>query len=476
MLEVFRKIASSWAMAVVLAAALSILFVVSFGYSAFDIDGVRLGFSVSPSLQGETELAIPPFGEITARTHKTPVSIQVVLEKIYLQELSQFAEEINNSKELVQKVEFELKEALKQFLVRLILFAAIGGAIGGALSPKKRLHKALAGSIVGASLIGALLLATHQTYNIHAFKQPRYSGALQAAPWATEGIAKRLADIKAFREEILNVARNVDSFYSKIEAWQPLEGDTIKVLHVSDIHNNTLAVDLINRLVKDFNIDLVIDTGDITDFGTPVENTLVDGIASLPVPYVFVPGNHDSPETVAFLQGVENVTVLDGTKIVDVKGIRIFGMPDPTSTESEIAPASDSQIKAHVSDIEEALESLPERPHVIAVHNPKAASELIGKAPTVLTGHTHKAGLIERDGNIMVNAGTTGAAGLRTFQAEEGVPYTLSIIHLDRSTKKIIAVDSIEMVGIKREFRLERNLIEGEPAPEGELETLDIAG
>jgi len=475
MLEVFRKIASSWAIAIVLAAALSILFVVSFGYSAFDIDGVRLGYSISPSLRGETELAIPPFGEVTARTHKTPLSLQVVLEKIYLQELSQVAEEINDGEELVQKVELELKKALRQLLIRLILLAAVGGAVGAALSPGKRLYKALAGSIVGAALIGVLLLATYQTYNIHAFKQPRYSGALQAAPWATEGIAKRLADIKAFREEILNVARNVDSFYSKIEAWQPLEGDTIKVLHVSDIHNNPVGVDLIKRVVKDFNIDLVVDTGDMTDFGTPVEARLIEGIASLPVPYVFAPGNHDSPETVSFLRGVKNVTVLDGG-LIDAKGVKIFGIPDPTSLGSEIAPVSDTQIRAYVSDIEKALESLSERPHIIAVHNPKAASGLIGEAPVVLTGHTHKAGLVERDGNVILNAGTTGAAGLRTFQAEEGVPYTLNIIHFDRSTKKLVAVDSIEMVGIKREFRLERNLIEGEPTPEGELETLDIAG
>jgi len=470
MLEVFRKVTASWAMAVVLAVALSILFVVSFGYSAFDIDGMRLGFSVSPSLRGETELSIPPFGEVTARTHETPVSLEVILEKIYLQELSRFAEEVDDGKELLQKIEFELKKALRQFLVRLLLFAAIGGAIGAALSPRKRLQKALVGSVVGVSLIGVLLLSTYQTYNIHAFKQPRYSGALQAAPWATEGIAKRLADIKAFRQEILNIARNVDSFYSKIEAWQPLEINTIKVLHVSDIHNNPVAVDLIKRVAKDFNVDLVVDTGDITDFGTPVENTLIEGIAGLPVPYIFAPGNHDSPETVSFLRGVENVTVLDGTELVEVEGIKMFGMPDPTSVESEVAPISDAQIDAYVSDIEKALESLSERPHILAVHNYKAARALLGGTPVVLAGHTHKAGMIEQDGNVVINAGTTGAAGVRTFQVEEGVPYTLNILHFDRSTKKLVAVDSIEMVGIKREFRLERNLIEGELVPESELE------
>ncbi|MCL6473269.1 MAG: metallophosphoesterase [Firmicutes bacterium] len=471
MSDFFKKAASSWTAALIIAFLLSSLSVIWFGYSSYDVDGVRLGFRIEPAKRGVTELSIPPFGEISAFTHKTNVRIKVVLEKIYPVEISRVAGNIDNSKELVGKIEFEGKKAFKQFVIRLIVLAAIGGALGAALSPRRRAYKAIAGAALGAALISTIIVSTYSSYDINAFKQPRYSGALTVAPWATEDIAKRLGDVKTFRREVLDVARNIDNFYSKIDSWQPIQENTIKVLHVSDIHNNPVAIDLIKRVVKDFRIDLVIDTGDITDFGTPVEANLIDGIAGLPVPYIFIPGNHDSPQTVSFLRGVKNVTVVDGN-VVSVKGITIFGIADPASRSPEPTPVDDRAMAEFKAQVADSLKSLPDKPLILAVHNPKAVRGLFGKAPIILVGHTHKASLMEKNGFVLNNAGTTGAAGFRTFQAQDGVPYTLNILHIDRTRKALVAIDSLEVTGAEREFRLERNLIEGKPALRNELGTL----
>ncbi len=209
----------------------------------------------------------------------------------------------------------------------------------------------------------------------------------------------------------------------------------------SYIHNNPAAIDLIKKVVRDFHIDLVIDTGDITDFGTPVETSLIDGISKLPVPYVFVPGNHESPKTVAFMRGVKNVTVLDG-KEVDIKGITVIGFADPASANPRPALIDDKAKAALRAQIIGTLKPLPAGPLILAVHNPKAVNGLLGRVPIILVGHTHKADLIERDGFIENNAGTTGAAGLRT---------------------------SLEVTGTQGEFRLERNLIKGKAASKSEL-------
>lgn len=456
-----------------LAIAGGILLVGLFGYSSYDVDGARLGFGIAPARHGITKLSVPPFGEITASTHKTPVAINIVLEKIYPNEISRVANKVGDGKDLVQKIELEGRKATKQFIIRLIVLATAGGAIGAALSPRRRIYKAVAGALLGAVFIGGILFTTYNSYNIYAFKQPKYSGVLAAAPWATEDIAKRLADIKTFRREILGVARNVNSFYSKIDAWQPIQGNTIKVLHVSDIHNNPVAIDLIKRVVKDFHIDLVIDTGDITDFGTPVETRLIEGISNLPVPYVFIPGNHESPETVAFMKGVKNVTVLDG-KMVDIRGITMIGFADPASAKPEPTPAGNNVMAAFRAQIISQLRAIHEKPLILAVHNPRAVKGLLGRVPVILVGHTHKAGLIEKGGFVENNAGTTGAAGLRTFQNEAGIPYTLNILHIDRKQKKLVAIDSLEVTGAEREFRLERNLIKGKTASEHELGTQKI--
>ena len=40
--------------------------------------------------------------------------------------------------------------------------------------------------------------------------------------------------------------------------------------------------------------DMIVDTGDLTDFGSPPETAMVQGIRKIGYPYVFVAGNHDS--------------------------------------------------------------------------------------------------------------------------------------------------------------------------------------
>ncbi|MHB8840471.1 MAG: hypothetical protein ACYC56_01570, partial [Candidatus Aquicultor sp.] len=151
--DVVRKILSSWAVALIIAIVASGAFALLFGYSSYDVDGLRLGFGIEPSAHGQTELAIPPFGEVTAATHGTPLRIRVAVERIYPHEISQVANKIDTSGELVKKIETEGKKAFKQFVIRLIVLAALGGMLGAALSPRRRIYKAVAGTFVWVAFI-----------------------------------------------------------------------------------------------------------------------------------------------------------------------------------------------------------------------------------------------------------------------------------------------------------------------------------
>ena len=68
------------------------------------------------------------------------------------------------------------------------------------------------------------------------------------------------------------------------------------MLLVSDLHaGNQYA--LMRTIIEEEDIDLVIDTGDLVNFGTVTEGDasgMFAGIASLPVPYLFTRGNHDA--------------------------------------------------------------------------------------------------------------------------------------------------------------------------------------
>src|SRR5687767_15987356 len=91
--------------------------------------------------------------------------------------------------------------------------------------------------------------------------------------------------------------------------------DTFRVLHVSDIHNNPAAFPFLREVAQQFQVEFIIDTGDLTDFGSPLEATIGREIARLPFPYVIVLGNHDSPTVGTALAQLPNVTVLDGNPV-----------------------------------------------------------------------------------------------------------------------------------------------------------------
>lgn len=106
------------------------------------------------------------------------------------------------------------------------------------------------------------------------------------------------------------------------------EDDTLKVLLVSDLQSNPVGVELVKALANKFRVDLIIDAGDLTDFGSPLETHLAEGLMEIDLPYVFAPGNHDSADTVEFVKNMKNSIILDG-QVVNVQGLHILGSMTP---------------------------------------------------------------------------------------------------------------------------------------------------
>ena len=105
-----------------------------------------------------------------------------------------------------------------------------------------------------------------------------------------------MTDFKKYEDQLAKLVTNVSRLYdvtSTLPAFQP-DPSTIRVLFVSDLHLNPASWDVIRSVTKQFDVDVIVDTGDITDHGSAPENAYVDQIATLGVPYVWVRGNHDS--------------------------------------------------------------------------------------------------------------------------------------------------------------------------------------
>ena len=87
------------------------------------------------------------------------------------------------------------------------------------------------------------------------------------------------------------------------------------------------------QVAQGFNVNFVVDTGDMTTFGTPAENLVTRFVPQFGIPYVFVRGNHDSPSLAEAMARQPNVTVLDGTT-TRVDGLTIYGYGDPVFNQN----------------------------------------------------------------------------------------------------------------------------------------------
>ena len=80
----------------------------------------------------------------------------------------------------------------------------------------------------------------------------------------------------------------------------------------------------------------------------------------------------------------------------------------------------------------------------------------------LMVGHTHTSSLTIREGTVIGDVGTSGAAGIRNFEVDDDLPYSFQLFHFDRRSHQLKAVDSLAIAGASRDFFLERRLIDPE--------------
>jgi predicted phosphodiesterase len=226
---------------------------------------------------------------------------------------------------------------------------------------------------------------------------------------------------------------------------------------------------LTRDLAEQFNVDAIVDTGDLTTFGNPLEANFGELVAGMPAPYLLVPGNHDSFANRRTLDQSQNLELLDGTTAT-VDGVEILGMGDPVFTASNDVPPD--EVDAALAD--QAIETRnlvrEHDPDILAVHDPRQAEVALGEVPLVIAGHLHETTFEERDGTIVLTVGSTGATGLGSFTVDADLAYEAEVLHFDDG--RLVALDTIALRGTEGEFRIDRRLLdpdrdESEPESRG---------
>jgi predicted MPP superfamily phosphohydrolase len=418
------------------------------------IGPLQIRLTIEPSLSGDSVLSVPPLGELSLDTHDGPFRLRGEVTQINASDARQIFNDPRQLNGLPERVTADLRSATRTLVLRAVGSAIAGSLLLGVFVFRRHYRRTVLAGGVSVAVLLAGGAAAAATWNPEAIDEPRYQGLLASAPSVVGDARTIVTDFKKYEGQLAKIVTNVSRLYdvtSTLPAYTP-SSSTIRVLSVSDLHLNPAAWGVIRSVAKQFDIDAIVDTGDISDHGTAAENAYLDSIATLGVPYIWVRGNHDSPVTQQGVAAQPNAVVLDGD-VREVAGLRFAGIGDPRftpdkDTRDRAPPVSVKQTGLALGDL---IRSQPadQRVDVALIHDPDGAVEVDGAVPLVLAGHFHRRAQHRLPGGtLQFIQGSTGGSGLRALETEKPTPVEASVLYFDRATRALQAWDDITLGGL----------------------------
>ncbi|MBB5831898.1 metallophosphoesterase family protein [Brachybacterium aquaticum] len=432
-----------------------------------DVGPLRATVHLRPSLSSDTVLLLPPVGEVGFDTHTAPVRIEARVQGVDVKKAEALFYDSSGLAELQRTAPEAITRAAATNAVWNALFAAAGAGLAVGLT-FRRVRRALAAGGGAVAVVAASAGATAVTFSPASLTQPRFEGLLSQAAYIADIGQGTAIDYASYRSTLAEFVGQVSALYIAADNL-PVgldQENLITVLHVSDIHDNPQAYDVIEQLHTQFAIDAVIDTGDIVSWGTPVENEQLRRIGTLDVPYVYISGNHDGAAAAAVIEAQPNATVLDN-EVVEMAGLRIAGIGDPRFAADDDSDAAGGwqegkdAVAASAYQLGDTIEAYddayPDAPVDIALlHDPTQPDGLLGRVPLVLSGHMHTSNVemdVDGSGTDWFTVGSTGGAlasgGVApVLQGEDPLELTARMLYFDARTGHLVAYDDITMGGL----------------------------
>jgi len=412
---------------------------------------VETRMSVRPAWTGDTIVKLAPLGALRLDTHDGPLQVVVDVEQLNVADTRRIFADPASLRGLDSVLIDDIREGAQRLVLRSLVAAALGAALLGALVFRHDLRRAAISSGLSFAVTAAGVATAGLTLNPRSLAEPHYTGLLTSAPSIVGDAQNIVGRFSDYSDELAKLVTNVSRLYdvtSTLPAYAP-DPTTMRVLHVADLHLNPVAWDIMRSITEQYNIDVIVDSGDVTDHGSRPEDRYVEGIATLGVPYVYVRGNHDSRGTEAAVRRQPGAVVLDG-KPVEVAGLRFLGEGDPRFTPDRSVEVPGEEIVREMgARLADTARTTQPPVDIVAVHDPTAAEPLDGSVPLILAGHTHRRSTrVLEQGTRLFIQGSTGGAGLRALEPREPTPVQCSVLYIDRSTKRLQAWDDISLGGL----------------------------
>lgn len=451
--------AARWALRIGLPILGAITVLTLFPYRA-SAGGVRFRIEATlfarPGFSADTTFGSWEFPHVSALpvgVHVSPVDVDLVrMAAAASPDPQAYADQLRD--DLSAQAPAAIAWLLASALLGALAGAGVAAAIGLAVrylrrqpprpdEARHRLRQLGAGLAVCVVVAGIGVL----TYNPHWVRRSRVTGTVAAL----QTFPGQLQQYYTQRSKALDVLSAVAAIQSGLQQridQADSEPAAFNIMFISDMHLAS-TYPLVAQYARNFDVSLIVNTGDESEFGTRAEMTpsylaqmrRVTEIA----PMVWLAGNHDSPDTVAVMRTVPGVIVL-GTKVQDASGgyrvtaqqinaygLTIAAVPDPRvyggpgAYGSNDNPVTDELER---SAVDKAVAGIPSDKQfdIFATHEPVAAEELERQLPGRIrqlnSGHLHQQNSdadIDRSGSpIFLVEGSTGAGGLDNLN--RGVP------------------------------------------------------
>ena len=445
------------------------------------VDGVAFTMQVTlfsrAGISADTTLGswqFPHFDGLPVGVHISPVDVDVLrLTRNASSDTPTFVNQLRGDflDRVPTMAAWLLAEAVAGLAIGVLLVVAGSMAIRSLRGRPTRLRRPTRRGVLiraGAAVAGVLLVVGYGviTYNPNWAKQSRLTGTLAAL----QLFPAQLKDYYAHQSKAYDALGAVIGIQAALQR-QIERADTpataYNVMFISDVHL-AAVYPLVRQYATNFDVKLIVNTGDESEFGSGAELTpaYTAAIAAVTrtVPMIWLAGNHDSPEVATIMRGIPGVTVLGtktraadgsvsvGATTVQAGGLDIAGLPDPRVYGGVGIYGSDDNIavdQLERASVDSAVETVGADSHfdIFATHEPVAAAEaaarLAGRVRQTVSGHVHaqnSTGQIQGGSYINLVEGSTGAGGLDNIdrgQTRPPVEFSIESVAADCQFTKV---------------------------------------
>jgi predicted MPP superfamily phosphohydrolase len=438
----------------------------------FRVEGSLL---TRPGLSANTTLGSWQFPDLDG----LPIGVHVTPENVDLLQLTRGAR--GNPADFVHRLQADFTAQAPRILTWLLAEVLLGLALGllaaAAVNmsvrylrghPRRpqelRLRLLQLGGAVGA----VVLVAGYGvlTYNPHWVQRSQLTGTLAAAQLFPDQLSRYYASQNKAFDVLGSVLGIQAALQQQIETDQTPQ-TALRIMFISDMHL-AATYPLVQVYARSYDVNLIVNTGDDSMFGTRMELTpgYIDAVRAVAAqtPMLWLAGNHDSPDVERTMRSVPGVTVLgsktrvdDGYQVrggvVDAFGLTVAGIPDPrvyggpgaygfddpARTDPLERDAVDTAIAgvrgAGATAVEDGPAGDGRSFDIFATHEPVAAAELRRQLPDRIrqtnAGHVHRqndSAQLQDGSGIDLVEGSTGAGGLSDIvRGEDRPPIEFSI-------------------------------------------------